>query len=305
LKNLVRSLVLAAFLAVTFSTESLAQCINQGNIFPEPFSPINYTSCINRSLTGIYSITGRMYWNEGRRDYVRLRSNLFPFAYYTHDFTDLNDNLGHTGYWASNFPAPQYDSDDDEPRDGRYEEVEVVAFSKSFPNAYMEYFFTVHFQRGLLRLGGGIIDHTPAISVYTGAWQTYDYERSPYQQSYRNIGDRFVEELLDDGEQLPKEEQSEKINMSQQPLSVEEFKTQISSTGRTLKKFVLEYEVETKDGPQIVTVGGVPDKNELIPSEGLQAMLNDLPESFKITGFRGVVSYELVPIGKTDEKQDK
>lgn len=64
---------------------------------------------------------------------------------YTHEVNDRSGRLSATGYWATNYPDPAYDRDDDD-GDGRWEEAEVIAGTKP-PTPGQVYTSLVQFSR--------------------------------------------------------------------------------------------------------------------------------------------------------------
>jgi hypothetical protein len=84
---------------------------------------------------GIVNIWMNMQWNEEHAQNVRDYSS--QDQYYTHDITDMSDNLNGWCLWTD-FPSPYYDWDDDDD-DDKWEESEVVAVDTSFPVDAQEY----------------------------------------------------------------------------------------------------------------------------------------------------------------------
>jgi hypothetical protein len=84
---------------------------------------------------GIVNIWMNMTWNEEQAQNVRGYSS--QDQYYTHDITDMSDNLNGWCLWTD-FPSPYYDWDDDD-SDEKWEESEVVAVDASFPVDAQEY----------------------------------------------------------------------------------------------------------------------------------------------------------------------
>jgi len=295
MKNLVRALMLSILLIGTFATQSLAQSCTPSNTtyfnyFNGSYAPSTFRPCQGRNQNK-YVFGNDMKWNQTRRNGVQ--DHVRQGRRYTHDITDLSGNLGYHTFWGTNFPNPVFDTDDDD-RNGSHEETEVTVNDTAFPVVSRNYYFYV--QMAQPTNNAGTVSQTPAVSrYYFGAWQT-SYFSNAFNQSYTRwraaSRGSVLEDLLDNGEKIFEVEQSETVDVSQ-PLSIEEFKAQIDWTQRPLLSFVLEYEVETEDGPQIVTIGGVPNEKELIPSDGLEEMLSNFPDTYKITSFRGVVSYKL------------
>ncbi|MFV2064727.1 MAG: hypothetical protein ACC726_14635, partial [Chloroflexota bacterium] len=64
---------------------------------------------------------------------------------YTHEVNDRSGRLSATGYWATNYPDPAFDRDDDD-GDGRWEEAEITAGVQP-PRAGVPYTSLVQFSR--------------------------------------------------------------------------------------------------------------------------------------------------------------
>jgi hypothetical protein len=64
---------------------------------------------------------------------------------YTLEVNDRSGRLSATGFWATNYPDPAYDRDDDD-GDGRWEEAEVIAGARR-PNPEQAYISMVQFSR--------------------------------------------------------------------------------------------------------------------------------------------------------------
>jgi hypothetical protein len=95
---------------------------------------------------GTEAFGSEMTWNKTRADGVRQYSNntqwiwfcgLCP-AYYTHDHKDKSNRLSAYGY-ATNFPSPKIDTDDDD-HNGNLEEFEITAVDKNFPQINSQYY---------------------------------------------------------------------------------------------------------------------------------------------------------------------
>ncbi|MFV2064574.1 MAG: hypothetical protein ACC726_13850, partial [Chloroflexota bacterium] len=67
-------------------------------------------------------------WSRGQAD--GLRRYLDSGLRYTHEINDRSGRLSATGYWATNFPDPAFDRDDDD-GDRRWEEAEITAGSEA------------------------------------------------------------------------------------------------------------------------------------------------------------------------------
>lgn len=90
----------------------------------------------------------------------------------------MNGRLNNIGY-ASNFPNPKYDGDDDD--GNRYiEELEVVVQDRNFPARDTSYYYYTWFTR--MRTGSGVVQETPAIS----AWTWLPEEGSAYYTAYHD-----------------------------------------------------------------------------------------------------------------------
>ncbi len=308
MKKLVCCLLIATLALFTTSVEALAQTgwTWRGNIFPSSFSPSGYYS--GYWNYGNYQVFGgQMYWDSTRASNIR---NIYaPQGFrYTHDITDLNNNLGYSGWYATNFPNPKFDTDNNQWWDAYIsEETEVTANSTSFPQNWQTYYFMVEMRRGgngpFRTVSGGTVNHTPAISkkfVWSSEWQTMDYERRPYKQVYpwASSGSPALTNILENSGiiEKPSKTQAQKDNeviVLRQPLTIKDFTEETRSLTKPLKSFVLEFEVENEFGTEIMSIGGTPDDENIVPMERVQRMLSLLPESNKVISFRGVVRYEL------------
>ncbi|HKX83539.1 MAG TPA: hypothetical protein VJL58_04900 [Pyrinomonadaceae bacterium] len=269
--------------------------------FDGSYSPYWHNTCHGWTSTGsghVFGAYGK--WDQAGRN--GIQSYVGGGRRYTHDLDDVNNNMSATGTYWTNFPSPYIDFDDDN-GDGRWEEWEVTVEDSGFPVTYREYgvqFWTTW--RGSSGATGNVV-HTPAISEqlwYTSdKWDTYRYARGLYRH-YSRLGNLFDPE--NNGNKLPSEDifrgngdnndekQFERRKFAV-PLTTEEFSRQMQAAGIKPYGFALEYEVDTEDGPQIVTVGLVPTESELVPSNDLAEVLSSLPETYRVKRLRGVVSY--------------
>lgn len=318
-----RSLLLAAFMAAFFSTTAFAQGWCNGQrvyiaYFQGSYSPVRYEPCHGWEGNGHVFGSRQIIWNQAGRDgvqsYVRRREVGRRFSL---DMTDLGRNLSATRTYATTFPSPYIDFDDDN-GDGKLEEAEVTVEDSSFPvvNRAYQHFFWYRWVGP--SNGTGNLAHTPGISqigisypIYGDKWDTLRYDRAVnwHYSRYGNLFDdesQFKEPLKQFFEST-EIEQEEKVKLPE-PISIEEFTNQMSQMnliGTRLIGFAMEYEIDTEDGPQVLTVGLVPNENELVPSKDMQDVLSTLPSTFKITRFRGVVSYELSPMSEKTERVGK
>jgi hypothetical protein len=234
-----------------------------------------------------------MYWNSAGR--TGVQSYVSSGKRYTHDITDLNNNLSATGTYSTNFPSPYVDFDDDN-GNGEWEEAEATVEDSGFPVVGRSYYLQFWYSWAGAAGNAGNVAYTPAISEqlwYTSdKWDTYRYDKG-LNRHYTKTGNLF------DGVELPSDKLfNENENEKQferrrfvEPLSVDDFKQQVDAAGIKVRGYALEYEVESEDGPQIVTVGLVPTANEFLPKATLADVLGNLPETFVISRQRGVVSY--------------
>jgi hypothetical protein len=306
MKRLVCALLIVALLvALPVTSQAQNGWTWRGNIFPSSFSPSSYQSGYWNYGNYQY-FGGNMQWNSTRASNIRRIYAPQGFRY-THDITDLNNNLGYVGWQMTNFPDPKFDSDNDQWWDPYiFEETEVTARDPNFPQDWTWYYFLVEMKRGGYApyrvTNGGTVNHTPAISAkfwWSAEWQTMDYERRPYQQGYPSItnGRQTLVELLENYQmgktaQIKKQSSTEFVEL-ELPLSIEEFTEKAKSLDKELKSFTLQYEVQTEFGQDIVTIRGLPDESEVIPLEHAQRMLSLLPSPHRTIRFRGIVGYEV------------
>ena len=143
-RGLVALIVVVAISAL--SVASAAQALGQG-VGAASWTPATSTTTTSTSrfLTDGDAITYRsdVVWDgkqaKGLSDYIEdgLR--------YTHEVNDRSGRLSATGFWATNYPDPAYDRDDDD-GDRRWEEAEVIA-GRSVPEAGQVYTTLVQFSR--------------------------------------------------------------------------------------------------------------------------------------------------------------
>lgn len=82
-------------------------------------------------------------WDRGQAD--GLSRYLDSGLRYTHEVNDRSGRMSATGFWATNYPDPAYDRDDDD-GDGRWEEAEVIA-GATRPKPGQTYTSMVQFSR--------------------------------------------------------------------------------------------------------------------------------------------------------------
>jgi hypothetical protein len=119
---------------------------------------------------------------------------------YTHEVNDRSGRLSATGYWATNYPDPAYDRDDDD-ADGRWEEAEIIA-GRKFPEVGRTYVATVQFSRWHGKRSGGACDwawdrrmgHSEILSQLSrellGEWQAERYTLTYETKPYARVGQR-------------------------------------------------------------------------------------------------------------------
>jgi len=148
------------------------------------------------SRTDIVGIRTTMRWNQEHAQNVRNYSS--GGEYYTHDITDMSDNLNGWCLWT-NFPDPYYDWDDDN-GNRKWEESEVVSVNTNFPTQDQYYSVNSYFTRWYEKCspwwncwwehdgGSGTVNITPAVSYWQGwpfnEYQTRYYDSNPVTVSY-------------------------------------------------------------------------------------------------------------------------
>lgn len=314
----IRTLFLVAFLGAIFSTTASAQlpCYHQGSwrygIFTGSYSPRGYLPCYYRSDRD-FRLGATMYWNQAGRD--AIQGYVRDGQRYTHDMTDLDDNLTtYSNWWSTNFPSPYPDWDDDDD-DGKWEEWEVTVEDSSFPVVSRNYWLTFYARTVPSGWQSGTVAHTPAISEklwYTSdLWDTYRYSTTPYNQYYSTtwnglFGDEEPKDataLRDGGKpdrENPNEKPVETISFPQ-PLAIGDFHAQLRPEDKTIVSFVLAYEVETEQGTQTVYVGGVPSEFELFPLARAEEELRSAPVTLGAARLLGVTSYRIERAIQNDE----
>lgn len=304
MKKQFKAFLLAGFLCAFFGVGASAQswCNQTGTwwyYYDGSYSPYYNQPCHGWTTTGSGHVFGvRMYWNQAGRNGVQSYAS--SGKRYTHDMTDLNNNLHATGVYSTNFPSPYFDFEDDD-GNGEREEAEVVAQSSSFPTVGTQYYIFFWYNWAGAAGNAGNVALTPAISEELwwtlDKWDTHKYDKG-LNRHYTKTGN-----LFDDGDTLPssrifREDKNEKEferRTFEEPLSIEDFRQQVDSAGLKVAGYALEYEVESEDGPQIVTVGLVPTVDEFFPRSTLQEVLSVLPETVEVKRLRGVVSYYFDP----------
>lgn len=264
-----------------------AQWTWQGEIFEKGFSPRWYYS--GYWDYGVWQYFGGcMWWDQSGSDHIfDLSQSGFR---YTHDITDLNNNLGYSGWYVTNFPRPKFDTDDDE-GDGIKEETEVTALDAAFPVPYPIkkdcYYFIVEMRRGgagPLTTGGGTVDHTPAISLWVGEWQTFDYERSPYHGQY-------VPFFVSSSQSLAKKQSADikRGNEQQrargghilfnQPQTIARCQALAEAASAKISAFQLEYRVTRESGEEDTAMvhGQADENNNTISLERAQRLVDLIP----------------------------
>ncbi len=262
-------------------------------------------------------------WSGGKlgKDYIHYYVThplygVFPQRY-THDMTDVSGNLGFQGYWATDFPSPYFDSDDDD-RDGYREETEITVESRYFPTVDLSYFMAVKFKPKWVNPHLGHLHHTPAISHdnqihYDGdKWNTTSglYSRYPYIQHYGTGGALLrmlpaeVDVFKDWKDSIVNRDHTIRVKLPE-PISVDELISRDAiANERKVVSYALEYEAETSEGLRVITVGGDAIGNEIVSFDDINEFLGTFPESYKFTRLLGVASYELGPVnGKTETSE--
>jgi hypothetical protein len=129
-------------------------------------------------------------WNATEASNLRVTGQDYGVRY-TQDMRDANNNVDADGYWASNFPSPAFDRENDATfpvTETKNEEAEVTATSSSFPAADKLYWFYARYShwsgnaQGCGPIGdngGGSIGHNEHMSQYSfGEWNTYNFTYS-------------------------------------------------------------------------------------------------------------------------------
>ncbi len=306
--NKLSSMVIVITMIVAFSAASAnaqSWCGGTGTsyyYYNGSYSPYQNGTCHGWTSTGSGHVFGvNMYWNQSGRNGVQ--GYVSSGKRYTHDMTDLNDNLSATGTYSTNFPSPYIDFDDDD-GNGEWEEWEVTVENSSFPvvgrKYYLQFWSTWKSSAG----ASGNVAYTPAISEklwYTSdKWDTYRYDRG-LNRHYKKTGNLFESEEMPSNDLFkprPENENEKQFEHRrfEEPVSIEDFAAQISKEQIEIGGIAMEYEVETEDGPQVITVGLPSKADELIPTATLQEVLAAMPETYSINKFRGIVSYYFDPI---------
>lgn len=76
-----------------------------------------------------------------------------------------------------------------------------------------------------------------------------------------------------------------------EPISIEEFSSLANAIDIPVAGFALQYDVDTQDGPQVVTIGLVPEGGQLVPIQTLSEVIDGLPDDYKVQKLLGVASY--------------
>lgn len=302
MKKQFRAFLLAGLLCVFTGGVASAQdwCNSNGTwwfFYDGSYSPYKNNPCHGWTAAGGGHVFGvNMWWNQSGRNGVQ--SYVASGKRYTHDMTDLNDNLSATGTYSSNFPGIHIDFDDDD-GNGEWEEAEATVENAAFPVVDRQYWLYFWFSWRGAAGNAGNLALTPAISEElwwtSDKWDTHKFDKG-LNRHYTKTGN-----LLEwsEGSKLPtanlfiengREKKFERMILPE-PMSIEEFQRQVDAAGVKVQGYALEFEVASPDGPQIVTVGLVPTTEEFFPSETLNDVLSAMPEGFVVNKFRGVVSY--------------
>lgn len=311
MKEQFKAFLLAGFLCAIFGGAAQAQswCNGTGTwyyYYDGSYSPYQNGTCHGWTTTGSGHVFGvNMYWNSAGR--AGVQSYVGGGRRYTHDITDLNNNLSATGTYSTNFPSPYIDFDDDN-GNSEWEEAEVTVENSNFPTVGTRYYIQFWFSWAGAAGNAGNVAYTPAISEeiwYTSdKWDTYRYDKG-LNRHYTKTGNLFdgitrlpTERLFGENEN---EKQYERRRF-EEPLSIENFRRQTAAAGVKVSGYALEYEVDSEDGPQIVTVGLVPTEEEFVPSSVLEDVFRNMPDTFTVKKLRGVVSYYHDPVKIGTEK---
>jgi hypothetical protein len=129
-----------------------------------------------------------------------LESYLGRGLRYTLELNDGAGRLSATGYWATNYPDPVFDRDDDD-GDGRWEEAEIIAGAVA-PEAGRTYTSLVQFSRwrgkrvkGVCdwawdRRRGQVVILSQLSRSLLGEWQAQRYTLTYDQAAYPRVGPR-------------------------------------------------------------------------------------------------------------------
>ena len=300
MKKQFRAFLLAGLLCVLMGGAASAQswCNSTGTwyyYYSGSYSPYYNQTCHGWTSTGSGHVFGvNMYWNQSGRNGVQ--SYVSGGRRYSHDMTDLNDNLSATGTYSTNFPSPYIDFDDDD-GNGEWEEAEVTVENSSFPTVGTRYYIQFWFSWAGGSTASGNLAYTPAISEqlwYTSdKWDTYRYDTG-LNRHYTKTGNLLEGLTRMPTDRLFEENENEKQFERRrfvEPVSIDDFRQQVDAAGIRVGGYALEFDVDSADGPQIVTVGLVPTAEEFVPSATLQDVLSNLPDTFRVNKLRGVVSY--------------
>ncbi len=300
MKKQFKAFLLAILLCVFLGGGASAQdwCNSIGTwwfFYNGTYSPYKNNPCHGWTAAGGGHVVGvNMWWNQAGRDGVQ--NYVAQGKRYTHDMTDLNDNLSATGTYASNFPGIYIDFDDDD-GNGEWEEAEATVENAAFPVVDRKYWLHFWFSWNGAAGNAGNVALTPAISEElwwtSDKWDTHKFDRG-LNVHYTKTGNLFESPSELPSAKIFKENENEtKFERRKfvEPLSIDDFRQQVDAAGIRVRGYALEYEVESEDGPQIVTVGLVPTADEFVPSATLADVISSLPDKISIQRLRGVVSY--------------
>lgn len=181
----------------TASTSVLAQGVGDASWTPATSTT---SASSSRFITPDDSIIYRTdaTWNKEQAD--GLARYLDGGLRYTHEVNDRSNRLNATGYWASNYPDPAYDRDDDD-GDGRWEEAEVISGSVR-PSPGKQYTSLVQFSRWHGKRAKGECDwawdrRQGSVEVLSqlsrnllGEWQAERFTLTYDSLSYPRVGPR-------------------------------------------------------------------------------------------------------------------
>ena len=299
MKKQFKAFLLSGFLCAFFCAGATAQdwCNGTGTwyyYYAGSYSPYSNNTCHGWTATGSGHVFGvSMYWNQAGRNGVQSYAS--SGKRYTHDMTDLNHNLHATGVYSTNFPNPYFDFEDDN-GNGEREEAEVVVENANFPTVGTRYYIYFWYNWAGAAGNAGNLAYTPAISEElwwtSDKWDTHKYDKG-LNRHYTKTGNLFDGEILPSTKILQDKENGNEFERRrfEEPQSIDAFKRAIAVAGVKVAGYALEFEVESEDGPQIVTVGLVPTADEFVPRATLQEVLNTLPDTVEVKKLRGVVSY--------------
>ena len=188
----------------------------------QDYAELSSYACSGKNRTGkndhndVVRIRTTMSWNSTQAQNVR--NYAASGKYYTHDITDMSNNLDGFCLWT-NFPNAYYDWDDDSGETLKWEESEVAAINKSFPTANTNYSVNSYFARwtyGIPYSGGGFqwfydpdggqIKITPQISEWWGSMGEYNtaaYDGDPrsiyYGSKYRSMSSASIATSTSEG----------------------------------------------------------------------------------------------------------